>query len=118
MESIIVAFDDDVGCNVPRTATHVARRTNNTHARGKSVEQLSIERLVLQLIEDASDVFVRYLVVAGFVVVAFVCVHMWWRVMSPTTRRAGRTNCNRDAHAVTLQRVRPRVSKHGTGVQG
>jgi len=61
---------------VTRAATHVARRADITHARRKSVEQLSVQWLVLQLIEYAPDVFVRYLVVAGLVVVAFVSVHV------------------------------------------
>ena len=76
-----------VTSNMSRAATHVARRADLTHACRKSVEQLSVEWLVLQLIEDAPDVFVRYLVVAGLVVVAFVSVHVERRVMRPITIR-------------------------------
>ena len=55
-------------------------KSTHTHARGKSLEQLSVEWLVLQLIENAPDVIVSYLVIARLTVVAFVSVHVWWRV--------------------------------------
>jgi hypothetical protein len=61
---------------VARTATHIARWTETTHARSKSVEQLSVKRLVLQLPEDASDVFVSNAVVACLAIRACVNVHM------------------------------------------
>ena len=59
-----------------RAATDVTSGADITHARCKSVEQLSVEWLVLQLIEDPPDIFVRYPVVAGLVVVAFLSVHV------------------------------------------
>jgi Flp pilus assembly protein protease CpaA len=61
---------------VSRPATDVAHWTYPTHAGGKSVEQLSIERLVLQLIKDAPSVFVSNQVVASLVGIAFVSVHL------------------------------------------
>ena len=69
-----------VTSDVSRAATHVTSRPEVTHAGCKSVEQLSVEWLVLQLIEEAADVFVRYLVVAGLAVVASLSVHVRWRV--------------------------------------
>jgi hypothetical protein len=60
---------------VSRAATHVACRADLTHACGKPVEQLSVKGLVLQLIEDATDVFVRYEVEARLVFFALVNVH-------------------------------------------
>jgi len=61
---------------VARTTTHVAHWTEITHPRRKSVEQLSVKRLVLHLLEDASDVFVSDEVVARLAILAFVSVHM------------------------------------------
>jgi hypothetical protein len=65
----------EVPRNVARTATHVARWTEITHARSKSVEHLSVKRLVVQLLEDASDVFVSDAVVARLAIRAGVSVH-------------------------------------------
>jgi hypothetical protein len=48
-----------------RPAPQIACRTNFAHTCGKTVEKLPIKRLMLQLIEDVSDVFIRYSVVAG-----------------------------------------------------
>jgi hypothetical protein len=59
-----------------RPTADIAHWTYPTHAGGKSIEQLSIERLVLQLIEDASDVFVRYQVVAGLTILRLPSVHV------------------------------------------
>src|SRR5436190_401631 len=64
---------------MPRAATHVARRADITHAGGESVEQLTVQRLVLQLLEEAPDVFVRDEIVASLSVLAFVSVHVGWR---------------------------------------
>src|SRR5262245_12812643 len=61
-----------VTSNVPGTATHVARRADVVHARGEPVEQLPVERLVLQLLENASDILVGYEVVARLAVLALV----------------------------------------------
>jgi Flp pilus assembly protein protease CpaA len=61
---------------VSRPTADIAHWTYPTHAGGKSIEQLSIERLVLQLIKDAPSVFVSNQVVASLVVVAFVSVHL------------------------------------------
>ncbi len=58
-----------------RAAAHIAHKANVPNTRRKTVEKLSVEWLVLQLIEDAADVFVRYPVVAG------LGVHVRWRVM-------------------------------------
>jgi hypothetical protein len=69
-----------VTSDVSGAATHVTSRAEVTHAGCKSVEQLSVEWLVLQLIEEAADVFVRYLVVARLAVVASLSVHGRWRV--------------------------------------
>jgi len=68
---------------VTRTATHVAHWTEITHPRRKSVEQLSVKRLVLQLPKDALDVFVSNEIVARLEIFAFVSVHMWCREMPP-----------------------------------
>jgi hypothetical protein len=48
-----------------RAAAHIAHRAKIAHTRCKTIEKLPIKRLVLQLIEDASNVFIRYPVVAG-----------------------------------------------------
>src|SRR5262245_21572174 len=61
-----------VTSNVSGAATHVARRADVAHARGEPVEQLSVDRLVLQFLEDATDILVGYEVVAGLVVLALV----------------------------------------------
>ena len=50
---------------MPGTTTHIARQANVTHGRRKAVEKLPVQRLVLQLIGDASDVFVGYPIIAG-----------------------------------------------------
>ena len=76
-----------VTSHVPSATTHVARGADITHARGKPVEQLSVERLVLQLIEDAPDLFVRYVVVAVLAVAAFVSVHVQGRDAATNAKR-------------------------------
>jgi len=53
-----------VTSDMTRPAPQIAGRANVAHARSKTIEKLTIKRLVPQLIEDASDVFVRYSVVA------------------------------------------------------
>jgi hypothetical protein len=65
-----------VTSDVSRAATHVTRRADITHARRKSVEQLSVEWLMLQLVEDAADVFVGYSVVAALAVVLPMSIHL------------------------------------------
>src|SRR6516165_3630419 len=75
-----------VTSNLPGTATHVARRADVAHARGEPVEQLSVERLVLQLLEDASDILLGYEVVAGLVVLALVSELRSIRARTPTDR--------------------------------
>src|SRR5262249_12780915 len=56
--------------NEQRVRDRIPCRTpgRGTYARGEPVEQLSVERLVLELPEDAPDVLVGYEVVAGLVV--------------------------------------------------
>src|SRR5580700_9481425 len=50
--------------NVSGAATQIARRPDATNLSGEPVEQLTVERLVLQLVEDPPDVFVSDVVVA------------------------------------------------------
>jgi hypothetical protein len=64
-----------VPSDVTRAATQVARRSDTAHAVGEPVEQLPIERLVLQLVEDAPDVFVRDEVIARPVISLAMSVH-------------------------------------------
>jgi hypothetical protein len=65
-----------VTSDVSGAATHVTSRADGAHARRKSVKQLSVEWLVPQLIEDAPDVFVGHLVVAGLAVVLPMSIHL------------------------------------------
>src|SRR5215472_9905463 len=83
-----------VTSNVPGTATHVARRADVAHARGEPVEQLSVERLVLQLLEDAPDILVGYEVVAGLVVLTLVSTLRSIRTRTLTDRTS---SCSRHA---------------------
>ena len=54
-----------VTCNMTRAASQIAYRAKIADTCCETVEKLPIKWLMLQLIEDASDVFVRYSVVAG-----------------------------------------------------
>jgi hypothetical protein len=51
--------------NMTGAATHIAGCAKITNTLRKTVEKLSVKGLVLQLIGDASDVFVRNTIVAG-----------------------------------------------------
>jgi hypothetical protein len=62
----------EVTSHMPGAATHIAHQTDIAHARRKTIEQVPVKRLVLQLLENAPDVFVRYSVVAS------LGVHVRW----------------------------------------
>jgi hypothetical protein len=53
-----------VASDVPRTAAHVADLVRLGNSRSKAVEQLAIERFVLQFIEDATRVLLGNSIVA------------------------------------------------------
>lgn len=54
-----------VASNMTGPAGHIARWANIAHARSKTIEELPVKWLVLQLIEDVSDVFVHNPVITG-----------------------------------------------------
>ena len=58
-----------------RATAHVARRAGIPYVRGKSIEQLPVERFMLQFIEDAAYVFIGYKIVTALIVGAFISVH-------------------------------------------
>lgn len=59
-----------VSSDVAWATAHVAGRTYVPHTRAKSVQKLPVKWFVLELIEDAPDVFVGHGVVARFDVAA------------------------------------------------
>ena len=55
-----------ITCNVTRAAAQIAYRAKIADTCCETVEKLPIKRLMLQLIKDVSDVFIRYSVVSGY----------------------------------------------------
>jgi hypothetical protein len=64
-----------VASNMPRSAPHVTGRPDVAHSLGESVEQLAIQRLMLQFVEDPPAVLVRDEIVARSVISLGVSVH-------------------------------------------
>jgi hypothetical protein len=51
--------------NLPRPAALVTNRPESAHARGQAIEQLTVERLVTQLVLDSGGILLGHPVVAG-----------------------------------------------------
>src|SRR5579864_2013828 len=54
---------------------HVANRPETLHSRSESVQELAIERLVLELLKDPTDVFVSDTIVGALNVAALLPFH-------------------------------------------
>lgn len=88
-----------VSSDLARPAAHVASRPYVPHTGGKSVQKMPVKWFVLELIEDAPDVFVGYRVVARFDVDA-----LWIRIRhfpDQWTRRSFRLEIPAGVSSVT-----------------
>jgi hypothetical protein len=80
-----------VARNVPRSAPHVTGRPDVAHALGESVEQLAIQRLMLQFVEDPPHVLVRDAIVTCLVASAersAVAIEWGSQELEPVSRRS------------------------------
>ena len=70
----------EIAGDLPRPATKVAGNTRIAHSVGKSIEQSTIQRFVLQLTVETTRILVRHQVIAGLNV-ARLRVNHWVRVL-------------------------------------